>query len=107
MRRCGRRAACRARKPSTSPPRASTCLAALAVHRLALVPAAGAGAVDQQLVVAPDGQSRAAASSRSAIGERQMLPMHTCRTVNGGMAQYCSMFSDGTGSSESRRPALR
>ena len=26
----------------------------------------------------------ARASSRSAIGDRQMLPMHTCRTVNGG-----------------------
>ena len=48
------------------------------VGRLADVPAAGAGAVDLDLVVEP-GLAQRCRITPSAVGERQMLPMHTKR----------------------------
>ena len=82
----------RAANPSTSPPRRQHLPGGGRVHLLPRVPAAGAGAVGVQQRVRPAGSTPSRASrsrtastnSRSAIGDRQMLPMQTCRTVNGG-----------------------
>ena len=94
----------RAANPSTSPPRDTTCRAAGGfISSPACQPPVPAlwlcSSSSERVGSAPSRPSRsrtASTSSRSAIGERQMLPMHTCRTVNGGTQTPRSSRMSGT-----------
>ena len=65
------------------------------VRRRAGVPAAGAGAVDLDLLARGRPRATSARMTPSAVGERQMLPMQTNRTRVSGIAR--SYAGDGLG----------